>query len=697
VTGVRPLRSRIFAVVLVAAILVHAVLLVPAVEESLSAKTPTGYNALQMAAVVLAGLTVSAILFIGWRSGFRLATVAMLVIVGTALLTPGVVLLVALMLANAYVVGGRVLRWVGTKAEGYRAVPWIATLLVGSSIWIGVMAASASLEVHFLPVYALALALPLILGHVSVRDAFVSLWQALRRQSPPSPTEAAWLALLTAVALVHLFVVAKPDVGYDANAMHLEFARLLAARHRWSFDVTRYVWADMPLGADLSYAAAYILGGEAAARLVNFAFGVLACQVTYQLIRRYASSEVALASVCLLASMPLGLLETGSLHVENLWTAFLLATLLMVLDYARTRSATALAACALLAAGAMQTKVIGVIWLAPIVAAVIVLLARGRGDHGVTGRCGWVLVCALVIAAWPYVNAWVRTGNPVFPFMNDLFRSPYFGVTRAFSNPVYEAPLRWTSLHDIFLASGRYIEGSDGAAGWHWLLLLPVIAVAFLLRRRPAVHWLCLGLAAVFFCGVFSQQAYLRYLLPFLMLTAVLGGWALQAVVINQGTRTALVVVGGILCLLNLRFIYTASWWNETLCPRCAIEDKARRNYLATYGPDRVVADYLNLSLPTARIGFFMLNAQGESGYLGYSRSANWHDVPVYGALIRATKAEDVLAVARDFRLTHAVIWEPPWDASQIPVAVAISAFRDRYTTPVWRFQGRVVAAIKPE
>jgi hypothetical protein len=50
--------------------------------------------------------------------------------------------------------------------------------------------------------------------------------------------------------------------------------------------------------------------------------------------------------------------------------------------------------------------------------------------------------------------------------------------------------------------------------------------------------------------------------------------------------------------------------------------------------------------------------------------------------------------IARDYRLTHVVLWEPAWDTTG---NLAIAAFRDRYTTPVWRFAGRIVAAVKPE
>ena len=217
------------------------------------------------------------------------------------------------------------------------------------------------------------------------------------------------------MVVLHLFVVAKPETGYDALAMHLQAPLLIAEAHKWPFDVTRYVWAVMPMGADWAYTAAYLVGGEGAARFLNFCFGALACYLLYELIRLYARRDVALASVCLAASTPIAFLETGTLYVENLWLAFLLGTLLLALDYLRTSSKNALIALAFLAAGALQCKVIGVIWLAPLLAYVAYLVSRRRSLREFTAADTALLAVAAAIAAWPYVNAWLRTGNPCIP------------------------------------------------------------------------------------------------------------------------------------------------------------------------------------------------------------------------------------------------------------------------------------------
>jgi hypothetical protein len=145
------------------------------------------------------------------------------------------------------------------------------------------------------------------------------------------------------------------------------------------------------------------------------------------------------------------------------------------------------------------------------------------------------------------------------------------------------------------------------------------------------------------------------------------------------------------LLAVNVWLMPTAGWTNRTLCLRCAFDGDVRHRYVADYAPLRLVADYLNRNLPDARVGFLMLNGPSPSGYVGYSRAANWHDVEAFAPFARATTADDVAAVARRFALTHAVFV----DRADGVADRVLLAFRDRDTTPVARIGNYVVAAIR--
>jgi hypothetical protein len=503
-----------------------------------------------------------------------------------------------------------------------------------------------------------------------------------------TPPERLCLALVVVIAIMHLIVVAKPEVGYDASAMHLQFAELVGHAHRWDFDVTRYVWAVMPMGADHAYLAAYLVDGETAARLLNLVFGLLLCALIYEIVRMQASRLIALVSVCLLASTPLWLLESSTLFVEYAWTAFLVAALASTLRFVERREAAYFAAAVLCCAGAMACKVIGVFWVVPLAVALLYpLVRRGRPARA---RLAVVSLLGVVIACWPYVNAWVRTGNPVFPFMNTLFASPLFPAGEAFNNPVYNAPLSLATPYALVMHSGHYLEGYDGAAGIQWLLLFPLIAFGLFTRsrrRRLALFCLAGGFAVL----VYVQQSYLRYLFPAFVLVAILAGWALGDWIRSPPAAAALAVATSVAAVANLWLMPSASWTNATLCIRCSQDADARRAYVARYAPLRIVGDYLNRNLSDARVGFFVLNAAGASGFVGYSRAANWHDNPVFRDITAARTSDDVMAIVRRYRLTHAVFV----DRSDDPRDRALIAFRDRETDPVAHIGNYVITTIR--
>jgi hypothetical protein len=123
---------------------------------------------------------------------------------------------------------------------------------------------------------------------------------------------------------------------------------------------------------------------------------------------------------------------------------------------------------------------------------------------------------------------------------------------------------------------------------------------------------------------------------------------------------------------------------------RC--DNRARHEYVAQYMPDRIVADYLTGTFVKPVDGFFMLNAPSPAGFVGYSRAANWHDHPSFRALTMAQTADDVLAHAKLFRLTHIVYRDPPHETEN----EAMHAFRERYAVPIWRANGMVIAEIQP-
>src|SRR5260370_17081651 len=104
---------------------------------------------------------------------------------------------------------------------------------------------------------------------------------------------------------MHWLVALKPEVSCDGLAMHLAIASIIARDARWAFDFHEHTWALMPMGGDFAFTAVYLPGGEAAARLLNFAMLGAITVMIYQTARRWLSPAPALLSSALFPSPPL--------------------------------------------------------------------------------------------------------------------------------------------------------------------------------------------------------------------------------------------------------------------------------------------------------------------------------------------------------------------------------------------------------
>src|SRR5262249_51423485 len=140
----------------------------------------------------------------------------------------------------------------------------VATLC-GAAIYIFLMYCSARLPIHYAALWAVVLAIPIVLDWRGTRDLVFSVPARLR-----SAGLGTWGGRLAFALLMQWLVVLKPEQSADGLAMHLAIPANIAVNHAFTLQPSQVVWSVMPMGADFLYSIAYLLGGEFAARLLNF-------------------------------------------------------------------------------------------------------------------------------------------------------------------------------------------------------------------------------------------------------------------------------------------------------------------------------------------------------------------------------------------------------------------------------------------
>ena len=516
-----------------------------------------------------------------------------------------------------------------------RGTGGITQTLVGAAVWMTIAWVALHFPVNIRWVYWIAIAAPYLAGFRARRNSRPA-WGFL---VPQSRSEAAALALLLFVMGAHFLVALKPEISADGLSMHLALPMAVLHDARWAFDFRHYAWSVMPNGGDTLYTLAYVLGGaksgEAAARLLNFAFLLMIVALIAEEARRHLLAAHAWLVAALFASTPLVQLVTGSLFVENIWAAFVLAAALAVVRYVDNGDARELYIAAFLVGSAASVKLIAAAFLFPIAAVALACAAHRRQWT----PAGVAVGLATIAAAPPYVYAYAATGNPVFPLENRIFRSPYFDTAESFDDPRFHQPLTWKTPYEMTFRSAQFIEGQGGAAGFQYFLLL--VPAALLLRRRTAL----LSVIAAGGCFILLiVLPNLRYMYPALpMFTLAIAALAAE----TPGLATAVFVP---LIALNFWFVPASGWYDNEFA---LFRHDAVRPYLEKMAPARLLIDQLNHTAPGEPVALFSSDVTAGLNALAYTDT--WHSELYWNRVRFATTPLQIKAVFDELGIRHVI------------------------------------------
>lgn len=520
----------------------------------------------------------------------------------------------------------------------------LINLLVGAGIYGTAVGLLAHFPVNYPGVYGVALAVPLTLGWRVAAEQGRSFLDWSERKNPARYNFNKLDVAIAVVALVFFVIALMPEVGTDALAMHLFVQSHLVQRHQWGFDAGTYVWAVMPMLGDWIFSIGYMLAGETAARLINVGFIFILGGLARELVLWAGGTVVGARWAALIfLSTPLTLTEGNSLFIESIWASFVVAGTLLILRSSTVSGnpkfelpvAGLLLGCAL-AAKAVTFTILPVLLL--------LLVCRYRSWHKAAGLPMLVLGLCLFLAIGliPYVTAWRLTGNPVFPFFNYIFQSPYYSNGKdSFGAAVFNQGLRWDVLYQATFQSEKYLEAKAGASGFQWLLLfLPASILLFSAGQRRAIALFVVGALSI--AIAFHSTSYLRYVFPAWVILAAAIGVALDKVFSsyliakNLGYIVAAATVG-----LNLLFLNAGGLYGD-FALKAITNASSRERYLSERLPIRSAVELIN-RLNTERAPVAVFGDPLTAGLSGDALYPNWYNFAFQGE-ITSTHTEQDLA-----------------------------------------------------
>jgi hypothetical protein len=526
---------------------------------------------------------------------------------------------------------------------------WSLSFLAGLGIWALAVALLARVPMHYAPVYAGAACAVLVLRRSDSRGLLEEAVGALRRVSEPDASTYWGEALLAFVILAHWFVVLKPEVSADGLSMHLAIAADFSAHHLFTFDFRQFIWALMPMGADYCYAIAHVMGGEYAARLLNFVMLLSITELIYRQASVWLSPAVASLAAAVFVSGSMVQLVTGSMLVENFIAAMALGSAVALWRFHDEPSGRRLLLSSFLLGCAVGWK-IGAVTIAVTVLAYLITTAIRR-RRLLRARPAWIALAAVGVfvgpASLPYAKAYVQSGNPLFPFANNIFHSPYIDVDLV--DERFREPLTWLTPAQITFHTSRYFEGDDGSFGFQYFFFLPLFAALFLqmrsMRERSA---LLIGMVAAILIARGQPNArYLYPVLPFLTIASAAALARLRSI----DPLLFRICVGALLAItaLNLRFLPASNWYHRDFFLRPLFAERGRTEYVEGSAPVRLAIDFVN-----NRGGNVMMTEESEiAGIRAKVYSNHWHNYAFHKQVQSCFRASDFHRLAAEHRIEH--------------------------------------------
>ncbi len=310
-----------------------------------------------------------------------------------------------------------------------------------------------------------------------------------RPRAPGGGWTYASAALLGAVILLQSVRALLPETGGDGLGMHLVVASQLAVHHQWAFDPVLFEWGLFPMASEWLQGIAWSLAGEPAARLVQFAAMLATVGLIVLAACRFAPPPAALLAGSLFASAGLALGLAANTYAEPALTALLLGAFVVVCTPRDDWSVWTTVVFAVLCGGSLLTKVTA-LYVLPLLAAILVVrLVRAGGWRFALRHTGVAAALVVGVGAWPYAYAWWRTGNPVFPLYNEVFRSSLApsNVPSTRAGTVTSRGSSRTRRHSSRARSTRPTTGrsvSSTSFSRHWRSSSPFAAGSGFRRRR---------------------------------------------------------------------------------------------------------------------------------------------------------------------------------------------------------------------
>lgn len=462
------------------------------------------------------------------------------------------------------------------------------------------------------------------------------------QKAPPLFLVPALAAFLT-LALISML----PELGSDARAAYQGYFEHLRVHGYWHQAPWRAAWGLQPLGGLHLAGSAYLMGGETGARALNCVQSLIYAATAGAIAHTVFRSRMAgWAAAAVVITTPVLLKLSGDFYYDNAVAVFVTAAMAALLLALRTRSVASAApfliAFGICLAGAAATKnsawVMSVFLYALAVAGLVIRQRQALPAILLVTASTAIAMTLLLI---PVVAAtYLSTGNPVFPYYNQIFQSEFYPPTQ------HQTPHQGYFSFDMLLRAvfdtQRFSpQDPRGALGAGLLLVFPALAAVFVSRLRVWLLALVIVLAALI--ALTSMQNDLRLLWPlFPALLGIATGLVLALTKDAGVARRAASLSILALCGLQVVLLPTGSHQLGRNNLAQAVHESARSELIQFGATTTTINAMLDRLSPVPQRRLYLSTLIGPSGGLNFEDG--WYTVDARQSLHRARNASEMIA-----------------------------------------------------
>lgn len=425
---------------------------------------------------------------------------------------------------------------------------------------------------------------------------------------------------------IYLICGSSPISYYDTLTKHLPITIYAAENGAWYNNVTESIVYGEPMVLQYTYSVLfYTLGAYKALVLLNvlllFAVYVILCHFIRQI---YPKSSIGILAVILFTTpiffefstifyleiLPLffifsAFVGMGKLEAEKIWKNIEIVSFLC--------------GCAIFVKLTPIFTI--VVMFMPLVFYCIKYALESKEFRGAIWKMMRCVFAAILPSVTSLVVIWYRTGNPVFPMYNGIFKSPYF-ISENFSDGfTNKLTFSFHSLMDIVFHTTQNIEMYPGGLGIFLLFIfvLPIGAAVLVLkkevRKSGYIIWGFVSIAA-YIANTFTTYNLRYYFAVWILFACVITvgiSISFSMIPLNTLKSAVLIMIGLVIVYPNLKYIEEHG----------GILSKLNKNEQIVDQPFCEAFDYI----PSGKRVLSITNQNQFKGqYQGYFASTTWHN-----------------------------------------------------------------------